>query len=228
VSRFSVVCLDMAGTTIRDGNAVMAAFAAAIGGRNLPAREFDSAMKYARDTMGQSKIEVFRHILGDEDAAQEANAAFEKHYAGAVAAGEISPMPGAVELFAACRAAGTRVCLSTGFAPVTRDAIIGTLGWDSLVDLILSPADAGRGRPWPDMPLTALLRLGGDAVSSLAVVGDTPADVECGLRAGAGLVVGVLSGDSARADLEAVPAGTGLPGAPLILDSVADLLPHIG
>jgi phosphonatase-like hydrolase len=228
VSRFSVVCLDMAGTTIRDGNAVMAAFAAAIGGRNLPAREFDSAMKYARDTMGQSKIEVFRHILGDEDAAQEANAAFEKHYAGAVAAGEISPMPGAVELFAACRAAGTRVCLSTGFAPVTRDAIIGTLGWDSLVDLILSPADAGRGRPWPDMPLTALLRLGGDAVSSLAVVGDTPADVECGLRAGAGLVVGELSGDSARADLEAVPAGTGLPGAPLILDSVADLLPHIG
>jgi phosphoglycolate phosphatase len=228
VSRFSVVCLDMAGTTIRDGNAVMAAFAAAIASRTLPVREFNSAMQYARATMGQSKIDVFRHILGDEDAAQEANAAFEKHYAGAVAAGEISPMPGAVELFAACRAAGTRVCLSTGFAPVTRDAIIDTLGWGSLVDLILSPADAGRGRPWPDMPLTALLRLGGDAVSSLAVVGDTPADVECGLRAGAGLVVGVLSGDSARADLEAVTAKTGLPGAPLILDSVADLLPHLG
>jgi hypothetical protein len=66
------------------------------------------------------------------------------------------------------------------------------------------------------MPLTALLRLAGDSVSSLVVVGDTPADVECGLRAGAGLVVGVLSGDSARAELEAVPAVAGLPGAPLI------------
>jgi phosphoglycolate phosphatase len=228
VSRFSVACLDMAGTTIRDGNAVMAAFAAAIASRAPHVREFHSAMQYARATMGQSKIEVFRHILGDEDAAQEANAVFEKDYAGAVAAGEISPMPGAVELFAACREAGTRVCLSTGFAPVTRDAIIDALGWGPLVDLVLSPADAGRGRPWPDMPLTALLRLGGDAVSSLAVVGDTPADVECGLRAGAGLVVGVLSGDSARADLEAVPAAAGLPGAPLILDSVADLLPHLG
>ena len=227
MSRFTVVCLDMAGTTVRDGNAVMAAFGAAIGRRNLP-DEYDGAMKYARDTMGQSKIEVFRHILGEEDAAQAANAAFEEHYAGAVAAGEISPMPGAVELFAACRAAGLRVCLSTGFAPVTRDAIIDALGWGSLVDLFLSPADAGRGRPWPDMPLTALLRLGGDAVSSLVVAGDTPADVECGLRAGAGLVVGVLSGDSARADLEAVPAAAGLPGAPLILDSVADLLPHLG
>jgi phosphoglycolate phosphatase len=227
VSRFSVVCLDMAGTTVRDDNTVMDAFATAIASRNPPVSEYHSAMKYARATMGRSKIEVFRHIFGDEDAARAANAAFEKDYAGAVAAGDISPMPGAVELFAACRAAGIKVCLSTGFAPVTRDAIIDALGWHSLADLFLSPADAGRGRPWPDMPLTALLRLGGDSVASLVVVGDTPADVESGLRAGAGLVVGVLSGDSVRADLEAVPVATGLPGTPLILDSVAGLLPHL-
>lgn len=228
MSRFSVICLDMAGTTIRDDNTVTDAFASAIASRNLPVREFHEAMAYARATMGRSKIEVFRHIFGDDDAARAANAVFEKHYAGAVAGGEVSPMPGAVELFAACRSAGVKVCLSTGFAPVTRDAIVDALGWRPLVDLLLSPADAGRGRPWPDMPLTALLRLGGDSVASLAVVGDTPADVECGLRAGAGLVAGVLSGDSARADLEAVAAATGLPGTPLILDSVADLLPHLG
>jgi phosphoglycolate phosphatase len=227
VSRFSVICLDMAGTTVRDDNTVMEAFATAVASQTLPVLEFNNAMKYARATMGRSKIEVFRHILGDEDAARAANAAFERHYAGAVAGGEVSPMPGAVELFAGCRAAGLKVCLSTGFAPVTRDAIVDALGWHDLVDLFLSPADAGRGRPWPDMPLTALLRLGGDSVASLAVVGDTPSDVESGLRAGAGLVVGVLSGDSARADLEAVPAAAGLPGTPLILDSVAGLLPHL-
>lgn len=228
MSRISVLCLDMAGTTVHDGNSVMDAFATAIASRNLPVREYNSAMKYARATMGQSKIEVFRHILGDEEEARAANAAFEKHYAGAVAAGDIAPMPGAEELFAACRDAGIRVCLATGFAPVTRDAILAALGWGSLVDLVLSPADAGRGRPWPDMPLTALLRLGGGSVRELAVVGDTPADVESGLRAGAGLVAGVLSGDSARAELTAVPAATGLPGTPLILDSVADLFPHLG
>jgi phosphonatase-like hydrolase len=217
----------MAGTTVRDDNTVMEAFAAAIGSQSLQDRAFNEAMTYARDTMGHSKIEVFRHIFGDEDAAQAANAAFEKHYAGAVADGEIAPMPGAEELFAACRSAGIKVCLSTGFSPVTRDAIIAALGWEPLVDLVLSPADAGRGRPWPDMPLTALLRLGGDSVATLAVVGDTPADIESGLRSGAGLVVGVLSGDSQRGDLEAVPAATGLPGTPLILESVADLLPHL-
>jgi phosphoglycolate phosphatase len=227
VSRFSVVCLDMAGTTVRDEHTVMDAFAAAIASRNLPVREFNAGMKYARATMGQSKIEVFRSILGSEDAAREANAAFESRYAAAVGAGEVSPMPGAVGLFAACRSAGIKVCLSTGFAPVTRDAIVAALGWGGLVDLLLSPADAGRGRPWPDMPLTALLRLGGGSVQELAVVGDTPSDIESGLRAGAGLVAGVLSGDSERSGLEAVPDRTGLPGKPLILDSVAGLLPYL-
>jgi phosphonatase-like hydrolase len=136
-------------------------------------------------------------------------------------------MPGAESLFTACRSAGIKVCLSTGFSAATRDAIVSALGWGSLVDLVLSPADAGRGRPWPDMPLTALMRLGGGSVHSLAVVGDTVSDVESGLRAGAGVVAGVLSGESTREELSAVPARAGLPGTPLILDSVADLFPHL-
>jgi phosphoglycolate phosphatase len=105
---------------------------------------------------------------------------------------------------------------------------VAALGWVDLVDLVLSPADAGRGRPWPDLPLTALLRLGGGSVGELAVAGDTPSDVESGLRAGAGVVAGVLTGASTREELAAVPAVTGLPGSPLILDSIADLLPHLG
>jgi phosphoglycolate phosphatase len=171
---------------------------------------------------------VFRHILGAEEAAQAANAVFEETYGTSVAAGELSPTPGAVELFAACREAGIKVCLSTGFSPVTRDAIVAALGWGSLVDLFLSPADAGRGRPWPDMPLTSLIRLGGGSVAELAVVGDTPSDIEAGLRAGAGLVTGVLTGASTAAELAAVPASAGLTGEPLILGSVADLGPHLG
>jgi phosphonatase-like hydrolase len=226
--RFTVLCLDMAGTTVADDDSVMNAFTAAIASRNLPVAEFNSGMKYAQVTMGQSKIEVFRHILGAEEAAQAANAVFEETYGTSIAAGELSPIPGAVELFAACRAAGIKVCLSTGFSPVTRDAIVTALGWGALVDLFLSPADAGRGRPWPDMPLTSLLRLGGGSVAELAVVGDTPSDVEAGLRAGAGLVAGVLTGASAAGDLAAVPAVTGLSGQPVILGSVADLGPHLG
>ena len=116
---------------------------------------------------------------------------------------------------------GIQVCLLTGFSPATRDAIVDRLGWQPLIDLALSPADAGRGRPWPDLPLTALLRLGGGAVSELAVVGDTPSDIETGRRAGAGLVAGVLTGRATRDELEAAKA-------PHVLDTIADLLPLVG
>jgi phosphoglycolate phosphatase len=223
MSRITVACLDMAGTTVRDDGTVLQAFSAAITAQNLPVRAFNQAMMDVRSSMGQSKIEVFRRILGDETAARKANEAFEDHYAAAVRAGAVAPMPGAVETITRLRDAGIRVCLATGFSPTTRDAIISELGWGGLVDLVLSPADAGfagRGRPWPDIPLTALLRLRGSAVSELAVAGDTASDVESGLRAGAGIVAGVLTGTDSRADLERA-------GAPLILDTIAGILPHI-
>jgi phosphonatase-like hydrolase len=219
----TVACLDMAGTTVADDGSVIAAFSAAVEQFGLPegTQGYDDALAYVRETMGQSKIEVFRHILGAEDAAQRANAAFEEHYARSVRGGDVEPLPGATETFAALRAAGIKVCLATGFSPATRDALLDALGWRPLVDLVLSPADAGRGRPWPDLALTALLRLGGGAVAELAVAGDTPSDVESGLRAGAGLVAGVLTGSSTREELEQAMA-------PVILDRIADLIPLVG
>jgi phosphonatase-like hydrolase len=220
MTRITVACLDMAGTTVADDGTVMEAFTAAIGEQVLPVARFNQAMTDVRSSMGQSKIEVFRRILGDEAAAAKANQSFEDHYGAAVGRGEVAAMPGAEDTFAALRDAGIKVCLATGFSPVTRDAIIGALGWGSRIDLALSPADAGRGRPWPDLPLTALLRLRGGAVSELAVAGDTGSDVESGLRAGAAVVAGVLTGAGTRADLEQA-------GAPLILDTIAGLLPYV-
>ena len=220
---FTVACLDMAGTTVADDGSVMAAFDAAAAEFGLVpgASGYDDAISYVRDTMGQSKIEVFRHILGSEERAQLGNKVFEETYAASVRAGLVSPLPGAIETITALRAGGIKVCLATGFAPVTRDALLDCLGWRPLIDLALSPADAGRGRPFPDLPLTALLRLGGGAVSELVVVGDTPSDVESGLRAGAGLVAGVTTGASSREALAAA-------GASHVLESVSELVQLVG
>ncbi len=220
MTRITVACLDMAGTTVRDDGTVMEAFTTAITEQNLSADAYDRAMTAVRSSMGQSKIEVFRRILGDEAIARKANDAFEDHYAAAVRNGAVEPVPGAEDTLMRLRDAGIRVCLATGFSPSTRDAIIDGLAWGGLIDLALSPADAGRGRPWPDLPLTALLRLRGGAVSELAVAGDTTSDIESGLRAGAAVVAGVLTGADSRADLERA-------GAPLILDTIAGILPHV-
>jgi phosphonatase-like hydrolase len=220
LTHITVACIDMAGTTVRDDGTVMEAFTAAIAEQDLSAQAYDRAMTAVRSTMGQSKIEVFRRILGDEASARKANEAFEDHYAAAVRGGAVEAVPGAEDTLMRLRDAGIRVCLATGFSPATRDAIIDELAWGGLIDLALSPADAGRGRPWPDLPLTALLKLRGGAVSELAVAGDTPSDIESGLRAGAAIVAGVLTGAGSRADLERA-------GAPLILDTIAGILPYV-
>ncbi len=81
---------------------------------------------------------------------------------------------------------------------------------------MLTPADAGRGRPYPDLNLVALIRTQAPSVDAIAVVGDTASDVASGLAAGAGLVVGVLTGMLAREEFEAA-------GAHQVLASVADL-----
>ncbi len=223
MTRITIACLDMAGTTVADEGSVMAAFIAAVGEFGLVpgAAGYDEAMALVHSTMGQSKIEVFRRVLGGEEQAQQANRAFEMAYGDAVQAGQVTPLPGAAETITALRAAGIRVCLATGFSPPTRDALLDSLGWWPLIDLALSPADAGRGRPWPDLPLTALIRLSGGSVSELAVAGDTASDIESGLRAGAGLVAGVLTGSASRDELEQA-------GAPHVLDSVTGLLPLLG
>ena len=53
--------------------------------RSGPQRE--EARQYVLDTMGQSKITVFRALFDDEDTAQRANAAFEESYASLIDAG---------------------------------------------------------------------------------------------------------------------------------------------
>src|SRR5438477_518552 len=116
----------------------------------------ERALEYVRATMGQSKIVVFRSLFdGDEEAARAANRRFERAFDAAVDRGEIGPIAGAETALADLRAAGVRLCLTTGFSASTRDRIINALGWRGSIDLALSPENAGRGRPYPDMILSA-------------------------------------------------------------------------
>jgi len=206
IGRFALACLDMAGTTVRDDGAVDAAFAAALDAVGVtpgsPRRA--AAARVVRETMGWSKADVFAKLLDPADAAR-ATAAFAAAYETLVVAGSVTPLPGALDVLRALRASGVKVCLTTGFAPSTRDALLAALGWEREIDLALSPADVGRGRPAPDMVLGAMARLGVADPSAVVVVGDTVSDLEAGAAARAGAVVGVLSGAHDEALLGAAP-----------------------
>lgn len=216
----SLVVLDMAGTTVADGGLVERAFSTAAQklGVEPGSPDHDNKLAYVRATMGESKISVFRHLFATETLAQQANAAFEEAYGSLVDDGLIEPVPGAADAVARLREAGRTVVLTTGFARVTQDAILTALGWQELAALTLCPADAGgRGRPYPDMVLAAFLRTAAaDGVRQVAVVGDTSYDMLSGVRAGAGVVAGVLTGAH---DEDALRGA----GATDVLASVADL-----
>lgn len=219
MTRTRLVVLDMAGTTVADDGLVVAAFTRAIGAVGVDEASDDYArmLAYVHDTMGESKISVFRALLDhDEERARAANTAFEAAYGDLVAGGACAPIDGAEQAIAELRAAGVKVALTTGFGGETQRAILKALGWTGIADLVLCPADAGRGRPYPDLVLTAVLRLGIDDVRTVATAGDTAFDVLCGLRAGASVVAGVLTGAHDRAALEEA-------GATHVLESVRDL-----
>lgn len=209
-----LVVLDMAGTTVADDGLVVRAFTTAIAAAGVPEERYADMLRYVTETMGQSKITVFRALLDDENRAQQTNAAFETAYGELVAAGECSPLPGAEDVVRRLREDGVKVAFTTGFAPATQRAILDALGWHDLADLALAPGEGVRGRPFPDLVLTAALRLGVTDVRRIAVAGDTASDVLCGLRAGASVVAGVLTGAGRRDDFA---------GATHVLDSVADL-----
>ncbi|MER7340433.1 phosphonatase-like hydrolase [Streptomyces sp. NPDC000075] len=197
-----LIVLDMAGTTVADGGLVERAFESAADRLGVEPGTADHAAKlqYVRDTMGESKISVFRHLFGTEERARLANTAFEQAYAELVDGGLVTEVPGARATIERLRADGHTVALTTGFARVTQDAILDALGWRDLADLTLCPADAGgRGRPYPDMVLAAFLRTGAvDDVRETVVAGDTAYDALSGRRAGAGVVAGVLTGAHER------------------------------
>jgi phosphonatase-like hydrolase len=187
--------LDMAGTTVTDDGLVLRAFDEAATAVGVPGsgQEREAARTYVRDTMGQSKIEVFRHLFGTEDRAQQANTTFEQVYSDSIDGG-VAPVPGAAEAIARLREAGVTVALTTGFSAGTQQRIIEALGWADVADLVLAPGAGGRGRPYPDLILNALLRTGIDDVAKVAVLGDTSSDILSGLRAGASIVAGTLTG----------------------------------
>lgn len=209
--RITLAVLDMAGTTVADDGLVERAFVRAADRLGV-APDLD----YVRATMGESKISVFRALFGDEGLARRANTEFERAYAELVGTGAVTALPGAADAIGELRARGCAIALTTGFARVTQDAILDALGWRDIADLALCPADAGRGRPYPDMVLTALLRTGTDDVRHIAVAGDTAYDMLAGRRSGASVVAGVLTGaHGARQLTEA--------GATQVLGSVAEL-----
>ena len=93
-------------------------------------------------------------------------------------------------------------------------ATAAALGLDALFQTVIGYDSVAQPKPWPDQLHLFAARTGLDP-SAIAMVGDNNHDLEMAHAAGAGLAIGVLSGNSTREDLAGL--------ADIIVDSVADL-----
>jgi phosphoglycolate phosphatase len=214
MGNIELICFDMAGTTMTDDGLVLEAFRRTIDGLSVVGDDAAKAEEYVVETMGQSKIEVFAFLFHER--ATSANQLFERHFIEAAREFGVSEIPGARSTIETLRGLGLKVALTTGFSPDTREALISLLGWAELLELRVSPGDAGRGRPAPDMLLWCARASKITSMSSLMAVGDTASDMQSGIRAGAGYCVGVLSGHDDEARLRTH-------GADEVVPSIVDL-----
>jgi phosphoglycolate phosphatase len=125
------------------------------------------------------------------------------------------PLADLPALFTSLHATGRRIAVATSDDHAPTAQTLAALGIADLVDVLVGADDGVARKPAPDLVLHAARTLS-VPLSRTAVVGDSLADLEMGRAAGAGRVIGVLSGVSASADLE--------PFADAVVDSVADLI----
>jgi phosphonatase-like hydrolase len=219
----ALAALDIAGTTVEEGGAVYRALHDAVRRHGSTAEVADVA-----HWMGADKRTAIRSLLAiggtptgvapEDGAVEEAFGDFERLLRTAYDETPPVAMPGVLDAFAALRAHGARIALTTGFSAEVTGLLLDRLGWreGETVDTVVCTDDVPAGRPAPYLVHRAMERTGVWRTAEVLSVGDTVLDLEAGTNAGAGVVVGVLSGGVPRATLAAAPHTH-------LLDSVAGL-----
>ncbi len=207
--RVDLVVLDIAGTTVYDGDAVHRCLAAAVAmAGSAPSREdINRVMGMPKPFALAALVEQQRGAPPDLSETDRLYGAFERmmidYYR---TSPDVRETDGAGETMRSLRADGVVVALDTGFASAITSVIVNRFGWlGDAIDFSVSTDDVPRGRPHPDMINHAMARAGVTDPKRVAKVGDTPADLAEGMAAGCGFVVGVTSGSHTHDELARWP-----------------------
>ena len=103
-------------------------------------------------------------------------------------------------LFGKLHSKGIKIGIATTDDRAPTQAMIEAFDIEEYISTMVCADDGIKAKPAPDMVLTICQRMEIDP-SQVMVVGDTTADLKMARAAGAGLVVGVLSGVSSARDL---------------------------
>lgn len=228
MTSIQLVVFDMAGTTVRDDNEVLYCFleAATATGLEVGAAEVNPLMGWPKKRVFQTlwQRQIGADPVNHQAAAYQANVEqsfgkfkvlLEDHYR----TQPVVPTEGCLEAFEWLRSRQIKIALNTGFYREVTNIILQRLGWDqglnasyigsdsALIQASVTPSEIynQEGRPAPYMIQKAMYQLGIRDPQAVAVLGDTPADLEAGFNAHCGLVLGVTNGTHSEAELQPHP-----------------------
>ena len=204
------VVFDMAGTTVNEDNIVYKTLQAALNHFNVPV-DLNHVLLYGA---GKEKFQAIKDIISnspytlDETGQLEAFNYFLAQLDIAYLNFDVTPMPGAEQVFAALKQSGIKVVLNTGYNRATAENLLGKLGWaeGQQIDLLVTASDVLHNRPMPDMILYAKDKLSISDTNHMVKIGDSCIDIEEGKNAGCLLNIGITTGAQTEIQLmEAKP-----------------------
>jgi phosphonatase-like hydrolase len=199
-----LVVFDMAGTTIRDDDAVNRVFRTVMESEGLTITESD-----ANAVMGLPKPVSVRLLLEkygrpvNPQVVERLHRRFVDQMLEYYRTYGAEAAPGAEDALVYLKERGIAVYLDTGFSRNIADVILERLRWRERgwIAGSVTSDEVERGRPFPDMIHVAMAATGVSNPARVAKVGDTPSDLNQGRAARCALIVGVLSGASSRDEL---------------------------
>ena len=190
------VILDWAGTTVDHGSlAPVRVLQEVFAKRGVPISEEE-----ARHDMGVLKVDHIRKILFDANVSKRwrdlvghapAEADVESLFANFVPlqleclVKYSTVIDGVASTVARLRQRDIRIGSTTGYTRVMLDMILQpAAGQGYRPDCAITPDDVGAGRPHPWMIFANAIRMKVEPLEAIVKIGDTPVDIEEGLRAG--------------------------------------------
>lgn len=203
---------DLAGTTVKDNRSVHKVLQEA-----LKKHEVEISLSDANEVMGIPKPIAIKKLL---DKRYQGNRTISYQWVETIHQyfvrkmidfylndSEVSEKDGVSDTFEILKKEGVKVFVDTGFDRDITVPLLKRMGWldKKLIDGAITSDGEMPGRPFPDMIYKAM-RLSNVALAChVAKVGDTPSDMQQGMAAGCGLVIGVTTGAFSELQLKFEP-----------------------
>lgn len=199
MKNIKLVVLDMAGTTIDEGNVVYKTVQKVINDKGFDVSLEEVLAHGAGKEKHQAITDVLKACTTASDIstiASEAFANFKPTLKLAYEQLEVKTFPGVKEMMELLRSKGLFVVLNTGYDRHTASSLLLKLGWEvgKDIDGLVTADDVINGRPQPDMIHKAMELCGIKDPGEVLKAGDSTIDIEEGKNAHCGLTIGVLTG----------------------------------